>query len=196
MKRKNKKYFTIIALVLLVAAGAIGYTYARYVSVATGTGSARVAKFAFDLNGANASTTTQTMSISDLFSYTYNNGTVVGANSEKTVAPGTSGYIEILLQNQGEVAIVPDWTITETNASNVPLQYQVSTSTTPNASNWSNAGALAPTETTVAIDGQQKYYLHWKWATASDANDTTLGVAGTATVSIKIDCTVSQYIPE
>lgn len=195
--KENKKKFAILTGVLMVLlCVTIGVTYARYVTQTTGNVSSRVALFAFDLNGANAATSTQTLDIADLFNYTYNNGTVVGVSDAKVLAPGTSGYVQIKLQNQGEVAIIPDWTITETNAGNVPLQYQISTSTTPVAANWATAGSLAPTENFVAIDGDQTYYLHWRWNTASDANDTTLGVAGSAVVNIKVDCTVSQYIPE
>lgn len=193
--QKNKKQIIILGSVLVLAIVAVfGVTYARYVTNVTGTSSARVAKFAFDLNGANASTSTQTLAIDDLFNYTYNNGTVVGASNADVIAPGTSGYVKIMLQNNGEVAIIPDWIITETNASKVPLQYQISTSTTADSSKWAAASSLIPTENFIAIGSNQTYYLHWRWNSSSDASDTALGVAGTATVSIKVDCTVSQYI--
>jgi len=195
MKTNKKKIIPIIASVFVVAAAVLaGYTYAKYVSSASGNTSARVAKFSFSLNGAGAGTTTQTLNINNLFNYTYNSGKVTGTSNAKVVAPGTSGYVEILLQNNGEVAIIPDWTITETNASNIPLQYQISTTTTANASNWTTASSLVPAETSVAIGGQQKYYLHWRWNTVSNSADTALGIAGTATVSVKVDCTVSQYL--
>ena len=195
MKTNKKKIIPIIASVFVVAAAVlVGYTYAKYVSSASGNTSARVAKFSFSLNGAGAGTTTQTLNINNLFNYTYNSGKVTGASNAKVVAPGTSGYVEIHLQNTGEVAIIRAWPITETHASNIPIKYQISTTTTPNESNWATASNLAPSETSVAIGGTQKYYLHWKWVSTSDANDTTLGIAGTATVSIKVDCTVSQYL--
>ena len=196
-KKNSNKIMLGAAILVAVVFMGLGVTYARYTTSTSGTSSARVAKFAFDLNGAHASVQAQSLNIDDLFNYTYNNGSVVGASNAKVVAPGTSGYIEVLLQNQGEVVLIPDWTITETNASNVPLQYQISSSTTPVAANWSSAGSLTATENTVAIGGQQKYYLHWRWNPSStDAADTALGVSGTATVSIRVDCIVSQYIPD
>ena len=194
-EKKSKVIMIITGLFFVATCFLVGATYAKYSSAASGNTSARVAKFNFALNGAGPGTSTQTLTINDLFKNSYLSGKVTGASSAKVVAPGTSGYVEVQLSNTGEVAIVPSWTITETNASNIPLQYQISTTTTADNSKWAAASSLAPSTSAVAIGGNQKYYIHWRWNPSStDAADTALGIAGTATVNIKLDCTVSQQL--
>ena len=193
-EKKSKVIMIITGLFFVATCFLVGATYAKYSSAASGNTSARVAKFNFALNGAGPGTSTQTLTIDNLFANSYLSNKVKGASSAKVVAPGTSGYVEVKLSNTGEVAIIPSWTITETNASNIPLKYQISTSTTPDNSKWAAASTLAPTASGIAIGGSQTYYIHWKWVTATDSADTTLGIDGTATVSIKLDCTVSQQL--
>lgn len=199
MKKKFVGRLGVVALALtLITTCLMGGTLAKYTAQVSGSASATVAKFAFDLNGATEQTANQTISLTDLFKNTYSNGKVQGASGALVVAPGTSGSAKITLKNEGEVAIKPSFTITETNAGSIPLQYAVTTTAAaPTAdADWKAADALAPDEKTVAIAGTQDFYLHWRWNTAStDAADTTLGTK-TVLDSAKLDisCTVTQDI--
>lgn len=204
-EKKNKKMIIIILLfITLLGLGGFGiYTMSTgsnnnqpkesYVRI-EGEAKSRVAKFAFNLNGAKASKINQTIDIEDLFDFTYNNGTVFGLNEEKVMAPGTSGYMELVFENIGEVSIIPKWNIKEINEDKVPLKYQFSSSIEPDEEKWVDIKDLKYIEKPLNKNGKQNYFLHWKWETKSDYNDTDLGVKGTAIIGVKIDCTVSQYI--
>lgn len=198
MKRKLVGRMGVTALVLtFVSMTLMGATLAKYTTEVSGSATATVAKFAFDLNGTTEKTENKTISFDDLFSNTYNDGKVKAADNKNVVAPGTSGKVAIVLENTGEVEIQPDFTITETNAGNIPLQYAITTADqTPADGDWKAAGDLAPTETAVTVGNtKQTFYLHWRWNTDTDAKDTALGIAGTAAAKLEIQCTVTQAVP-
>ena len=200
MNKRVLSYLGASALALtFITTGLVGGTLAKYTTDVKGTATAKVAKFAFDLNGSTQNSSTQTLNLDDLFSTAYNGDKVKG--SADVVAPGTSGKIKLRLKNNGEVAIKPTFKITETNAGSIPIQYAVSADgTAPAAADWKtaadlNSSGLAAQE--VAVGGaDETFYLHWRWSTASpDAADTALGSATTsATVKLDISCTVEQVI--
>lgn len=196
MKGKMFKRLGATTLVLtLISMSLMGGTLAKYTTTVSGKADATVAKFAFDLSGATQST--DEITINDLFASSYNNNTV--SASEKVVAPGTSGKQEFKLENKGDVnIIVKELTITPTNANNIPLQYAITGGDTdPTEADWkSDTNTLtSPGFTNLANGASQTFYLHWRWNPASnDTTDTALGVAATATVSIKVDCKVEQVV--
>lgn len=195
----NKKKFigrlgALALAVTLISTALMGGTLAKYTTAVSGTSSATVAKFAFDLNGATKAS--QTMKLDGLFSKTYLDGNVSG--SENLVAPGTSGKVKIDLKNEGEVAIQPTFKITEENASKIPLKYAVTASESVTAQTvWNDADDLSITMNTILpADGDQSCYLHWKWATVDDSADTGFGTQDNlSTVKIDLTCTVDQVIP-
>ncbi len=201
MKKKIVGRLGVVALALtLITMTLTGGTLAKYTAEVTGTATAAVAKFAFDLNGATEQTEKKTISFDTMFSNSYNDGKVSADASKKVVAPGTSGKVEIKLQNKGEVEIEPDFTITETNAGSIPLQYAINDSATApaaDAADWKAAADLSPTETEVAVSDTQTFYLHWRWDPKStDEADTKLGIKSTLdTAELEIKCTVSQVVP-
>lgn len=202
MKRRRTTRLGVVALALtLITMTMTGGTLAKYTAEVKGDTTATVAEFAFDLNGATEQTNSAAINLSDMFSNTYNNGLVKTKESGtgKLVAPGTSGMVEIKLQNKGDVQIKPNFTITETNANSVPLQYAITDSTTaPTDDNdWKAADKLVTTKNAVAVDATKIFYLHWRWNTTDDKKDTALGIKETLdTVKIEISCTVSQDLPE
>ncbi len=201
MKRRRTTRLGVVALALtLITMTMTGGTLAKYTAEVTGDTTATVAKFAFDLNGASEQTDSAAINLSDMFSNTYNNGLVKTKESGtgKLVAPGTSGRVKIELKNKGDVQIKPDFTITETNANSVPLQYAITDSTTAptGKEDWKKSSELTTTKDAVAVDANKTFYLHWRWNTTDDETDTALGIKGTLdTVKIEIKCTVSQNLP-
>lgn len=124
MKKKAIGRLGVLALALtLISTCLMGGTLAKYTADVTGSATATVAKFSFDLNGVTEKTEIKTIDLSTLFSKTYNSNNV--SASSAVVAPGTSGKVKIELTNKGEVAIKPDFTITETNTNKIPLQYAI-----------------------------------------------------------------------
>lgn len=200
MKKRLTGRLGVVTLALtIISMTLVGGTLAKYSKEVKGEATATVAKFAFDLNSATQATNSSTITLDDLFASTYNDGKVSATG--KVVAPGTSGKVTISLENKGEVAIKPTFTITETNANSIPLQYAITAdATAPTTdSDWTNADGLKnkATMNEAAVGAAaQSYYLHWRWDPASEnAADTTLGTAGTATVKLDITCTVEQVVP-
>lgn len=196
MMKKAAGRLGVLALALtLISTCLMGGTLAKYTADVTGDATATVAKFAFDLNGATEQTGSQKIDLSALFSKAYNNDKV--SASSAVVAPGTSGKVAIKLENKGEVAIKPTFTIAETNNGNIPLQYAITTTDTEPTS-WQKANELAPTMTEVAVgSAAQTFYLHWRWDPDSTAAaDTALGVKETLdTAKLDITCKVEQVVP-
>ena len=179
MNRKITGRLGAVALVLtLVSMSFVGGTLAKYT---------------MDVTAAS-----QTISLGDLFKSTYGNGTEVSA-ADLAVAPGTSGNTKITLSNDGEVAIQPTFTIAQTNAGNVPMEYAVTTEATAPAtdSEWkSNTADLSITQAAIATGADQTFYLHWRWKSTTDEADTAFGVkAALDTVKLDLTCTVEQVAP-
>lgn len=204
MKKRLFGRLGVVALALtLVSMTLMGGTLAKYTADVSGSATATVAKFAFDLNGATQKSSAATIGLADLFKDSYNSGDVKAASSGSlVVAPDTSGKVAITLKNDGEVAIKPTFTITEKNNNadtiNIPLQYAITTAdTTPGTNDWKDAKDLKPTDTKVAVGAEaQAFYLHWRWnPTSTDAADTALGIKDTLdTVKLEIKCTVEQVV--
>ena len=202
MNRKITGRLGAVALILtLISMSFAGGTLAKYTADVTGKATATVAKFAFDLNGATEQSASRTINLSDLFKNTYGAGSEVSA-AAAVVAPGTSGSAKITLSNKGEVAIQPTFTVTQTNAGNVPLEYAVTTAAAAPAADSAEWKAdLNISQAAVGAGASDEvFYLHWRWKFSEDSGDnytdTNLGTKTTLdTVKLDITCTVSQVAP-
>jgi len=118
-QKKNKVLRVAgLALVLtLITTCLLAHTLAKYTTSVSGTDTARVAKW-----GWSATTTT------DIFQTSYENSssklTVETNASDKIVAPGTSGEVTITPTGTSEVATKLTYTVSETNASGIPIIYE------------------------------------------------------------------------
>ena len=136
MKKRIVGHLGVVALALtLVSMTLMGGTVARYTTTVSGSAEATVAKFAFDLNGMGASTSTQRLDMSTLFKNAYGAGNEVkGSDSKKVIAPGTSGFIKIELKNESEVVIKPVFSVNVELADGIkdsfPIEYAMSSSET------------------------------------------------------------------
>ena len=203
---KSKK-IAVVAFLLLLAVGVyfVTGTYAKYTSSATATATARVAKWSFKLGGTDIATT-ETFTF-NLFNTVNETDTttaeshVVSSNEDKVIAPGTGGSFDIVLLNSSEVTAKYGIDYTVTNTANIPVEFCVdgstwTTSLTDVVANDSTT-ALAPNGGTTTIT------VKWRWAfegsgstnftsTQTDITDTTLGTAGTATLTVSAAITATQ----
>lgn len=190
-----------VALVLLIAVVlttcTISGTFAKYVSGSTGSDTARVAKWDIKLNGEAWSDTVEF----DLFTYTDTNVTTTGANDEKIIAPGTEGTFEFSVKNDSEVAAKYSIELDVTNNNNIPVEFKVGEGA------WAAPTAGKVTlkdDTTLAIgSAADTVTVYWRWAftgsestsytgTQTDATDTALGEAGTATITVNATINAEQ----
>ena len=199
MTKTRKNYAMRISAILLILTMTslcmVSGTFAKYAATASGTDTARVAKFSFHLNDSEM-VGAQSITV-DLFKSAYN-GETVKSTSDKVVAPGTSGVFEIKTENKGEVEVKTNFTLEETNTNRIPIQYAVTTSGDLNGDEkWKSAAdGVSFLGASLGVgDSETTQYVHWKWVTPAvdgDKSDTELGKAGTASVNTTITCTVEQ----
>lgn len=133
MKKESKRStFMRVAggmmVVSMLATCVISGTMAKYTSSASGSDTARAAKWSIDVNGTNIATA-DTFTL-DLFSTVGDEGNpyeddvdVKNGDNENIVAPGTGGVFDIAITNDSEVTADFDLKLTEVNESNIPIRY-------------------------------------------------------------------------
>ncbi len=175
MRKTNKNAVLVLVLLLLVAVSAmmVASTYAKYTAEVTGTGNAKVAKWAFQSENSS-------QDITITLDGTVDASTLVA----QRIAPGTSGSFDIELSNkQSEVGV--DFTIEFTGTENVPsnLVFKQGT-TTINPTNGTITGKIAQNGTlTVPVSWEWPYYTD----ATNDEEDTSDGVAAkTMNINMKI----------
>ena len=190
-KNTMMRVASALLVAVLLTTCAISGTFAKYVSTSNGSDSARVAKWDIKLEEA-AMTETFTF---DLFNTvkdsngTDNEADVKAGENETIIAPGTSGSFEINLKNDSEVNAKYAIAYTVTNANNIPVEYKIG------EGEWtSNLASLNATDVAINMGQSAAVTVQWRWVyeNNADAADTTLGLAGTATITVAADVTVTQ----
>ncbi len=203
--KRNKLFIAglVTVFLALVSLTLVSSTWAKYTSTATGSDSARVAKWSFIYDGEHedAEDAAKVSTISfDLFKTIKDeDGTsetdvdLDGDGTEKVIAPGTSGSFTFEIQNKSEVTAqyALDYTITNTN--NIPLLFKV------NDGEWTSslADVVASDATKLGIGSEAKTFtIEWKWAfEGNDSGDTTLGqnaVNADQTIIVELEITMTQ----
>lgn len=217
-KNKMMRAASFLLVAVLLTTSVISGTFAKYVTTATGSDSARVAKWGVTIT-ANGSTFAQEYATDDI--------NVVGAiaksvvsNADKLVAPGTGGSmvamtlagtpeVAVKVTYEADLALSSNWTV-DGGTFYCPLKFNVE-GTEVNGATYDNAADL---ETAVEnlINGWTKVYaantnlstvaddsvsVSWVWPfEGEDEKDTFLGgqaAAGNpATVALTIETTVTQ----
>lgn len=192
-KNGNKKWTVVLVAMCLVTACLIGGTMAKYVSGTTGTSTATVAKWSIDVNGREIAVSPETTVDFNLFT-TVNEADTTTAEenvSDGKIAPGTGGSFQLVVKNKSEVDAKYSITLTETNASNVPIEYSLDKKT------WAgDTSAINTAQKDIAIareSGTETVVVYWRWAfEGDDASDTALGIAArTAAPTVQIAAAIN-----
>ncbi len=193
-KNKTMKMILITLLIAMIALVLVSGTYAKYTSSASGSDTARVAKWSFNV-GENDIVAKDTFTF-DLFkTITDTDGKtetdVVSANADKVIAPGTSGSFDLVLENKSETSAKYGITYTVTNTASIPVQFSV------NGKDWTDNLANvveSDTDTKLAANnGTKTITIQWKWAyDGDDTTDVNLGKVGTAKLIVQADVTATQ----
>lgn len=203
--KSNKQKAGLMALVALAAIGSyfIAVTYAKYTSEISGSDTATVAKWKWTINNsvidsaddiANGYTFNLFDTIKDSDLETAETDVVTGK-----IAPGTSGSFDIDITNNSEVNAKYAISFTETNTSNVPIEYSTDGTT------WvSSVGSLNVAQTDIAMNASSATKkVYWRWAytgaestnytsSQTDATDTALGFnANTSAATVQVTATVT-----
>lgn len=192
-KNKMMRVASALLVAVLLTTCAISGTFAKYVSTATGSDTARVAKWAFNVEGENIAQTNTF--VFDLFNYTDSNVDVNGAgDGEKVIAPGTSGSFVIDLTNNSEV--VATYAIdfaqvktASTNGNVIPIQYSL------NTTDWYDSidSIDIPAGTALGMNGgNTTVTVYWRWVfDGLDNVDTDLGQDYVNVANVTVSATVT-----
>lgn len=205
MKKHNMmRVASALAVVTLLSTSVISGTLAKYTSTANGESAvATVAKWSFNVGAGEGSTNqavSATTDITNTNNFTFNlfNSTIrdtVDGQKEGDVvvgaiAPGTWGYVDLVLENSSDVTTSYEINLKPENDS-VPLKYKTEKLTNVNATK--DVATTVPSGTwydsetdlkiskddndsaTLSKDGSVAYRVYWKWDTESDDADTELG---------------------
>lgn len=180
-------------------------TMANYISTANGSDTTSVAKWEFHVGTTNiAQSTTQTFTF-DLFNTINEADTEATEDSVKAglIAPGTGGSFVLDVKNLSEVDAKYTLELTETNASNVPIQYSLDKTTWKDDMSAINTAHVD--EAIAKTNGATSITVYWRWcfdgtdtgahAGQTDASDTALGIAGQTSapaVTVKANVTAEQ----
>ena len=226
MTKRTKKNWALRVMLLafiftLISTCLMSGTLAKYVSTASGSDTARVAKWGFD--GINTV---------DIFDDSYGT-TVESSGTDNVIAPGTTKQFSFgFASGISEVSSKITFTMSETNVGLIPIVYMYGSSYYSNVLTGTVYLKLPGTTTYVqvtiagnvaamgtAIGGNTGYAnvapntnyntltggtITWYWAfeqandtagtglSTHDTTDTTLGTAGTATVTLNISLKAEQ----
>ena len=207
-KNRMMRLASVLLIMTLLSTSVISGTFAKYVSSATGSDTARVAKWHIEVEDNKLGVENATITF-DLFKTINDTGNTAAESDVKTgeiIAPGTAGSFELNIKNLSEVNAKYSVALTESNDNAVPLQYSVDGNT------WNDSIAeLTMTELTdkaIAMEtGTASHTVYWRWvfegttegahAGQTDAYDTALGVyarenTGYPVVTIQATITVTQ----
>lgn len=194
MAKEKRKFVigTMMVLLLVVSCFAMTGIYAKYTSKNSGEGSARVAKWEFDVNDKNIAKEAFTFNLYDTLNDTDGSEETDVTSTDKVIAPGTQGSFDIKLQNKSEVTAQYAIAFTVTNTSSIPIEY--STDGKSWSSTLSNITASDSTKLAANQSSATTVTVYWRWAYENNADetDTTLGMDGTATLSVKAEVTATQ----
>ncbi len=182
--------FLLVAVILTTCA--ISGTFAKYVSQATGTDTASVAKWDIKVEDKQIAVSPNTTVTFDVFN-TLTGEQNVAKTDGTLIAPGTQGSFELNIVNNSEVTAEYKVTYTQ-EANNIPLKFAL---TNTNETVWEDSIAdlnMTNFETIAMTNGTASITIYWKWDFTDnrDAADTALGIAAqttapTFTVNATID---------
>lgn len=197
-KNKMMRLASVLLILTLLTTCAISGTFAKYTASATGTDTARVAKWSFEVSDADIVATDEFTF--DLFKTVKDTagadeGDVKAKNgTDRIIAPGTSGSFALVLENLSEVTAQYAIDYTVTNTSDIPIEFSVD-----NGANWTADLANVVASDATKLDpntGTKTITVQWKWDyevnEAGNTKDTALGKGGTATVTVAAVVTATQ----
>ncbi len=198
MLKKNIKVdnkLIVLILLILVSATLVTTVVARYIITLTGSDTARVARFEFNVSEGSTSLGTTDTNLVNIFDTTN-----LGDNlkDDNLIAPGAKGDFTLVIDNNSEVAVAVTSDVVLLNTGNINLKFYLGSVEPSSDSEYVNSSLDVEAAIENAINGnfaigatEKTVKVYWKWVD-SDVSDTNLGLSGTDTVSLSISVTATQ----
>ena len=187
-QNKNKKIIILVVILLLLAltSGIVATTYARYVSRATGTGDAKVATWAVQVNETN---------IVQNSIFALDSSFVTWSDSEYIadgyIAPSRTGTFKIKLDTTGSKVAVKYTIQIDTSSLDSYDQIQITKVNNQPLSGDSYSGIISLDDVDTPIEIPVE--ISWTNSDANNTSDTSIG-STVDTLSIPVTVTAEQYL--
>ena len=191
-KNRMMRLAAFLLVCVLLTTSVISGTYAKYVSTATATDTAKVAKWQINVgtvNIAQADTQVITFGLFDTINDTDGSGEEKHV-SAGLIAPGTKGAFDVTITNNSEVDanIKAALSAKETNG-DIPIQYSVDGTT------WKANLADLSVDENLAPGASAEVKVLWQWVyevdKAGDTADTLLGIAAASGTAPAVEVTMA-----
>ena len=190
-KNRMMRLAAFLLVCVLLTTSVISGTYAKYVSTATATDTAKVAKWQINVgtvNIAQADTQVITFGLFDTINDT--DGSAETHVSAGLIAPGTKGAFDVTITNNSEVHanIKAALSAKETNG-DIPIQYSVDGTT------WKANLADLSVDKDLAPGASAEVNVLWQWVyevnEAGNTADTLLGIAAASDTAPAVEVTMA-----
>jgi len=184
-KNKPMRLATLLLVFTLVTSCFVGGTFAKYTSEQTGTDTATVAKWSFNVEDKDIATQEFTFDLFSTANHDEENADVV----DGLIAPGTSGSFELNIENTSQVSAqyAVDLTYTNDATNPVPLKFRV------DAGDWKTnideLESVMTKELEHTTGNTAAHTIEWVWE-FTDTDESAIGIAAPGvTVTAKITAT-------
>lgn len=190
--KKKRKIVAIVLCLAIAATCAVGGAVAKYTTSVSGSDTASVARWSFEVNDVNMTPVGNNANMTfDLFNTIMDSDSQTAEKDVKAnlIAPGTSGAFEIKIENLSEVNAVYDLDFSVVNEHAIPVQFS-----TDDGKTWKSYDKLDELDVrqkAIAMEtGAETVTVRWKWDfNGNNAADTALGIAAqTAAPKIEVSC--------
>ena len=187
-QNKNKKIIILVVILLLLAltSGIVATSYARYVSRATGTGDAKVATWAVQVNETNI-VQNSTFALDSSF-VTWSDSEYI---ADGYIAPSRTGTFKIKLDTTGSKVAVNYTIQIDTSSIDSYDQIQITKVNNQPLSGDSYSGIISLDDVDTPIEIPVE--ISWTNSDANNTSDTSIG-STVDTLSIPVTVTVEQYL--
>lgn len=187
-QNKNKKIIILVVILLLLAltSGIVATSYARYVSRATGTGDAKVATWAVQVNETNI-VQNSTFALDSSF-VTWSDSEYI---ADGYIAPSRTGTFKIKLDTTGSKVAVNYTIQIDTSSLDSYDQIQITKVNNQPLSGDSYSGIISLDDVDTPIEIPVE--ISWTNSDANNTSDTSIG-STVDTLSIPVTVTVEQYL--
>ena len=191
MRKENKltKVAIFALLVAIIAIILVSGTYARYTTQLTGTDSVQIAKWAWNVSGADITSGITTYKL-DLFSTIKDTDLTAETDvAAKRIAPGTRGEFTIVVTNNSEVNAQYSVSFAENNPIGAHIEYST------DGFNWAPVESLDVPVTAVAQGATVNVPIKWRWAynlsDQQNEDDTLVGFNAQTPSTIEVEATLN-----
>lgn len=187
-QNKNKKIIILVVILLLLAltSGIVATSYARYVSRAKGTGDAKVATWAVQVNETNI-VQNSTFALDSSF-VTWSDSEYI---ADGYIAPSRTGTFKIKLDTTGSKVAVNYTIQIDTSSLDSYDQIQITKVNNQPLSGDSYSGIISLDDVDTPIEIPVE--ISWTNSDANNTSDTSIG-STVDTLSIPVTVTVEQYL--